>query len=239
MNTLVKANMMRMFKHIFFIPGLILAFLITIFVVRLKIADPDVAEYWHRSASLGIAAFSSFFIPFFLGCEYKDGAMRNKVIAGRKQSTVYMADLISALLGTTIMVVVWLAAGIIGLVSGGAPIGIGFIQNSAMILMVNLFYTAIIVWFSLRIKKMVLSSIISILFFIVSYFSGVTAFSINMLSGNSVTAVAENLFPLGQWFGIMNMDDSVPFYVRIAISIALLIVVTLIGKFKINKRALV
>ena len=108
-----------------------------------------------------------------------------------------------------------------------------------MILAVNLFYTAIIVWVSLRIKKMVLASIMSIMFFILSYFAGVTAFSINMLSGNGATAVAENLLPLGQWFGIMNMDDSVPFYVRIVISIALLIVVTLIGKFKINKRALV
>ena len=238
MTRLIKANMQRMFKHIFFIPGLILAFLITLVAMNFRLTTPEAAQYWHRFAALGIAAFFSLFIPLFIGQEYKDGAIRNKLIAGHKQSTIYIADLISSVIGVSCMTFVWALAGVIDLLHAGYSVGISFAVDVLMIWAVMSFYASIITLFAMRIRRIALSCAAGIAFFVVSYFLGVTVFSVNMLAESKVSALIENLFPLGQWFGIMNQDECLPSVARIAFSVVLLLIVTVIGTASIDKREL-
>lgn len=108
-----------------------------------------------------------------------------------------------------------------------------------MLLGCAVFYASIITVIAMRVKRMEVATIISMLFFMFSYFAGVTVFSINMMSdGSKGLAVLENLFPLGQWFGIMNEDNALPFYGRIIIAVLMAVVFTFIGKLRINKREL-
>ena len=101
MNTLIKANIIRMTKHIFFIPGLILAVAITYLGMHTAVAvrgtDIEVAQYWQKLAALGIPAFFSLFIPLFVGGEYKDGAIRNKAIAGVHCSRIARSSYVDVL----------------------------------------------------------------------------------------------------------------------------------------------
>ena len=227
-----------MFKHIFFIPGLILAFLITFVVLNYKSAEPQLIMIWFRMASLGILAFFSVFTPVFLGVEYRDGGMRNKVIAGHKQSEVYIADLIAILIGTVIMSLCWFAAGLTALIKAGFGIGSFDLVNAVTLVFIALSYSAIITCISLRCRKMLISVAIGFVLFVFGYFAGVTAFSINMLAGSGATAVIENLIPTGQWFGTINVDETLPAIVRILISSGWAVLITAIGTLSINKREL-
>ena len=244
MNTLIKANIIRMTKHIFFIPGLILAVAITYLGMHTAVAvrgtDIEIAQYWQKLAALGIPAFFSLFIPLFVGGEYKDGAIRNKAIAGHKQSSVYMAEFIAVASGVALMWMCWLLGGISFVLINGGALTSAFFSDGIAILGCNLFYASIITALAMRIRRMEISVIISIIFFMFSYFAGVTVFALNMMKeANIVTGIIENVFPLGQWFGIMNCDECVPTVVRILIALAMTVIFTFIGNFRINERELV
>ena len=244
MNTLIKANITRMTKHIFFIPGLILAVAITYLGMHAAVAirgtDIEVAQYWQKLAALGIPAFFSLFIPLFVGGEYKDGAIRNKAIAGHKQSSVYMAELISVASGVAIMWICWMLGGISFILVNGGSLSAAFLTDGLAILACDLFYASIITAIAMRIRRMEIAAVLSIIFFMFSYFAGVTVFTLNMIKDSNIAlGIIENIFPLGQWFGIMNCDECVPTIVRIAIALAMTVIFTLIGNFRINKRELV
>ena len=244
MNTLIKANITRMTKHIFFIPGLILALVITYLgmhvAVTVRGTDIEVAQYWQKLAALGIPAFFSLFIPLFIGGEYKDGAIRNKAIAGHKQSSVYMAEFIAVASGVTLMWMCWILGGISFILINGGSLTAAFFSDGIAILGCNLFYASIITAIAMRIRRTEIAAVLSILFFMFSYFAGVTVFALNMIKDSNIAlGIIENIFPLGQWFGIMNCDECVPTIVRIVIALAMTVIFTLIGNFRINKRELV
>jgi hypothetical protein len=243
MRTLIKADIKRMFKHVFFVPGMILAAAVTLLVmyvaVNVRHADSYMVQYWHRLAALGIPAFFSLFIPLFACAEYKDGAIRNKAMAGHTQSAIYTAELVAVLSGVTMMWLIWSGVGAGYILATGGEVGSYFITNSLMLLGCDIFYASMITVIAMRVKRMEIASVISLVFFMFSYFAGITVFSINMLSdGSKGLAILENLFPLGQWFGIMNEDNALPFYGRIIIALLMAVVFTFIGKFRIDKREL-
>ena len=243
MRTLIKADIKRMFKHVFFVPGMILAAAVTLLVmyvaVNVRHADSYMVQYWHRLAALGIPAFFSLFIPLFACAEYKDGAIRNKAMAGHTQSAIYNAELVAVLSGVTMMWLIWSGVGAGYILATGGEVGSYFITNSLMLLGCDIFYASMITVIAMRVKRMEIASVISLVFFMFSYFAGINVFSINMLSdGSKGLAILENLFPLGQWFGIMNEDNALPFYGRIIIALLMAVVFTFIGKFRIDKREL-
>lgn len=238
MIALIKANMQRMIKHIFYIPALILAVAITFLAVYLRGVDLDRIMVWHRIVSLGIPAFFSVFIPLFLGVEYQSGTFRNKVISGHKQSEVYIADLISILIGVFIMEICWFMTGVVKILVSGFSINGEFLISSAALMLIFFAYASLITLFSLRIRNMIASTFFGIFAFMGSYFLGVTAFSVNMITGLKLAAVIENILPIGQWFGVMNADESLPMPVRLIFSLAFLIIITVIGTYRINKRQL-
>ena len=66
------------------------------------------------------------FISLFLGVEYQDGTLRNKLIAGHSRGTVYAAYLIVSIAGCFVILLAWMASAVIGVVKFGwfaAPAG--------------------------------------------------------------------------------------------------------------------
>lgn len=73
-----------------------------------------------------LPVFQAAFVSLFLGVEYQDGTLRNKLIAGHARWEVYAASLIAAILGCFAVLLAWALSGVIGIFRFGwftAPAG--------------------------------------------------------------------------------------------------------------------
>lgn len=62
--------------------------------------------YFHFAVVIG--AFCALFSSMFLGTEYSDGTIRNKIIIGHTRTSIYMAQLITSFTATLLLMMVWL-----------------------------------------------------------------------------------------------------------------------------------
>lgn len=73
------------------------------------------------SETANVLFFASIFAALFLGTDYSDGTLRNKVIAGAKRIDIYFANLTTVIAGSLIMTAAaMLTAAAGGLVSGSS-----------------------------------------------------------------------------------------------------------------------
>lgn len=82
-----------------------------LFEITMMIQD-DMAFYdtgVFAYATLGILAVAEI-VPLFTGCEFSDGTIRNKLIAGHKRSHVYVAMLVTSLFAEFLLIVIWSVA---------------------------------------------------------------------------------------------------------------------------------
>lgn len=103
MRALIKAEMIRLYKNKLFITGNILAFLITVAFCKyfnmVRPSQSGIINFYANFVSLGIMAFSSLFTSLFIGELYVGGVIRNKVIAGHKQTNIYVASMVTIFVG--------------------------------------------------------------------------------------------------------------------------------------------
>lgn len=57
----------------------------------------------------------AIFTGMFLGTEYSDGAIRNKVMVGHTRTGIYLASLLTCMTGSFLIVLAWLAGGLVGI----------------------------------------------------------------------------------------------------------------------------
>lgn len=69
--------------------------------------------YFHYALLIGL--FSAVFTSLFLGTEYNDGAIRNKLIIGHTRTQIYLSSLIVSMSATMLIMLTWLAGGLIGI----------------------------------------------------------------------------------------------------------------------------
>lgn len=62
--------------------------------------------YFHFAVVIG--AFCALFSSMFLGTEYSDGTIRNKIIVGHTRTSIYIANLITSFTATLLLMLVWL-----------------------------------------------------------------------------------------------------------------------------------
>lgn len=66
----------------------------------------------------GIGIIVSIFYSLFLGTEYNDGTIRNKLIIGHRRQNIYLASFITGIFAVTILLMMWgLIGGILALIS--------------------------------------------------------------------------------------------------------------------------
>lgn len=64
-------------------------------------------DYYFKQASV-MGIFFVIFVSLFLGTEYSDGTMRNKLIIGHRRIHIYLANYIACLFACLIFLAVWL-----------------------------------------------------------------------------------------------------------------------------------
>ncbi len=69
--------------------------------------------YFNLAPMLGI--FWTVFSSLYIGTEYSDGVIRNKLIVGRTRTSVYLSNLIVTSAAALIMTAVWLISGLCGI----------------------------------------------------------------------------------------------------------------------------
>lgn len=69
--------------------------------------------YFNLAPIIGI--FFAVFISLFIGTEYNDGTIRNKLIIGHTRTNIYFANLLTCTIASFAFVSVWLIGGLVGL----------------------------------------------------------------------------------------------------------------------------
>lgn len=101
MNNLLHANFARLWKNKIFRIGLVFMFLAGSALVlkqyeQMKVYGVPVTlggTFWGYAFLIGVV--SAIFCSLFLGVEYSDGTIRNKIMAGHKRTDIYFANLIT------------------------------------------------------------------------------------------------------------------------------------------------
>lgn len=140
MSNLLYANVCRLQKSRLFLAGLGFMFLSGVFLVyqqyrQLKGYGTAVKlESTFFVYTLMIGVVSAIFCSLFLGVEYSDGTMRNKIIAGHRRSAIYLAHLVTNILASVSMCLAYILA---NLVVGIPLIGKLHIPASRVLLVVG------------------------------------------------------------------------------------------------------
>ena len=137
MNRLLSANFMRLWKNRCFWGSMLFMLLAGVLIpVRYAFMRKDGVllpmESNFFSCSLFIAILLSLFCSLFLGTEYSDGTIRNKIIVGHRRSHIYLANLLTNTIAGLLMCAVYF----ITYLCIGIPL-LGFFQ--AKITMILLF----------------------------------------------------------------------------------------------------
>ena len=102
MSKLLRANCVRLFKNKIFYIGIFVQIFLTVFLIT-RLRNGFVIDGTLFSGSYASMLISAVFVPLFIGTEYSDQTIRNKIISGHTRFDIYAANYISAALGTFII----------------------------------------------------------------------------------------------------------------------------------------
>lgn len=173
MRKLLSAEFSRLFrdKTFWFCIGAMLMYAVAYMLNGVRQATISLAEYhytlddYYFHFALVIGLFCALFCSMFLGTEYSDGTIRNKLVVGHTRVDIYLANLSVTFLATLFVMAVWLIGALVGVPALG-------------------------VW-QMGIPHLLEYLLIAVLF--VAAFSSVFTF-IGMLSANKAVTVAVSIF---------------------------------------------
>lgn len=102
--------------------GLMLALAAGSMLNACRMAIRDVSLYQQSSRCLDdyyfqfalyIGGFCAVFSSLFLGTEYSDGTLRNKIVVGHTRTSIYLANLLVSFVSTLLFLSAWLAGALI------------------------------------------------------------------------------------------------------------------------------
>lgn len=121
MRNLLSANIRRLLKNKILWLCAAAMLLFTVFLM-LQAARVDALRdrgrnldyyYFHTLPYFGL--FLSVFVSLFLGTEYEDGVIRNKIVVGHKRKNIYLANLITCFAGSFVIFMAWAIGGLAGI----------------------------------------------------------------------------------------------------------------------------
>lgn len=242
MKALIKAEIIRLYKNKLFVGGNILAFLITVGFCRyfnmVRPSQSGIQNFYANFVSLGIMAFSSLFTALFIGEQYMGGVIRNRIIAGHKQTAIYMSGMVAIFIGVLTTTGCWFA----GCLVAGYHFEAYTLKYVLVLLFAAIAYAGILTAVAMRVKNTVMGCGITMGIFFVSYVAatGVHAAYVWAEEGTCmVWKVLLDIMPMGQWFAIFARDGAeLPLIVMLLISSILAGLAYLAGTMGLNKREL-
>ena len=121
MRNLLSANIFRLFKDKTFwlCMAAMLAYAVFYMLNGCRQAKFGMEEYhtriddyyFHFAVPIGL--FIALFSSMFLGTEYSDGTIRNKIVVGHTRADVYLADLAVTFLASLLIMAAWLIGGLV------------------------------------------------------------------------------------------------------------------------------
>ncbi|WP_101772483.1 ABC transporter permease subunit [Peptostreptococcus faecalis] len=241
MRKLIYANLVRiMINKIFWIMFFIISIFEVIACFKLS-ANSTPIEFTLFITFQVISIVIAIYFSLFLGTEYSDGTVRNKIIIGHKRENIYFANLITGILSITIMYILIILVGLImGLLLGGE-----FNYSIEKILAAG-----IVIWFAcisyISIFNLVgmislskaNSSIISLLISFFTIFFGI--YVTNKLSSPKLNKIYVFLYEFNPWGQILegikiNMESP---WKLISYAILLSIITTVVGLIIFRKKDL-
>lgn len=121
MRNVFAANRMRLRKSraLWICMGLVFLFTVYMVLTGYNSSLRYGSEMGLEDSLFGVLPFGglvlSAFFALFLGTEFGDGTVRNKIIAGRSRVEIYLANLLTCFLGCTAIFLAWTLAGFVGL----------------------------------------------------------------------------------------------------------------------------
>ena len=140
MSRLLSANFIRLRKDKVFWIGIIFMLGAGVFFPVMRYMDMKHAGYKNNidngffAAALFIGIVMAVFCSLFIGTEYSDGTIRNKVIIGHKRTAIYFANLICAIVVSAAMCAVFFLA----YLSVGIPL-LGFFETEIKVVLLFVF----------------------------------------------------------------------------------------------------
>lgn len=132
MRKLLNANFSRLWKSKIFLMLELITFLfgvIAYFLVRINIINIGEdwivrnANFYFFMVSLYVGALTAIFSSLFLGTEYSDGTIRNKLIVGHSRKSVYFSNwILNATVTVLFLVTHYLTVILIGIPIGGIAV---------------------------------------------------------------------------------------------------------------------
>lgn len=242
MKALIKAEIIRLYKNKLFVGGNILAFLITVgfckYFNTVRPSQSGIQNFYANFISLGIMAFSSLFTALFIGEQYMGGVIRNKVIAGHRQTAIYVSSMIAVFAGVLTTTACWLA----GCLVAGYHWELYALNYILTMMFAAIAYAGILTAVAMRVKNTAMGCGITLGIFFVSYVAatGVHAAYVWTEEGSGmIWKVLLDVMPMGQWFAMFARDGAeLPLGVMLLISSILVGLAYLAGTAGLNKREL-
>jgi hypothetical protein len=191
--------------------------------------------------SVAIIAFFTIYSSLTICFEYTDGVFRNKLISGYSQKEIYFSGLFTQLSGVGIM---WLVNILSGIIAGARPTAPKFISFIVM-LIGFMSYATVIYSVSFRIRKPIISVIVSYLMINVCFnmiLFGNYMLMITKGMAHKVVMILYNINVMGQWFTRADMyaESANPgTSLQILLSLAVMITVIFLSTLKIDKRDII
>ncbi len=121
MRKLLSANFSRLWKDkIFWLcMGTMLVYSVVYMLNGCRQATVDLSEYnysidkYYFHFAVTIGAFCALFSSMFLGTEYSDGTIRNKIVSGHTRTGIYIANLVTVFAATLLLMLVWLIGALV------------------------------------------------------------------------------------------------------------------------------
>lgn len=126
MSKLISAGISRLWKNrIFWVSmGTLLAYSVIYMLSGVRDAQMMTAAnpgyqysideyYFHFALTIGL--FCAVFSSMFLGAEYSDGTIRNKIVTGCTRTEIYLSSLILTFLASLMLIAAWLIGGLVGI----------------------------------------------------------------------------------------------------------------------------
>lgn len=123
MSRLLKTNFVRLVKDKIFCAGIVVMVCsalyktISILISHSEPGDVALSNVFFKYATY-ILIIGCVFCSLYIGTEYSDGTIRNKLIMGHSRRNIYCANLIVCIIANLIMCLAYIAASLIGLSLG-------------------------------------------------------------------------------------------------------------------------